>query len=220
LSESRSRIYQQTYNITPQLLGSRTETDKTFIGLRTAKPRTADLLHNHKLRAEAANNNGRPDECHSDQWEAFDLEGSLGIKELIYMGFSSLDPDDHGATAYGVGTGSSSSPTAITGTIEFSVLKNVSALGVSWSLRYFKGPGGMLGANRTDQHKITISFAPVGSLIAAANTKINKAIGITTTAAAPGQVADAVVNATNASVAAQNYSALQSITNSIRNPGQ
>ena len=45
------------------------------------------------------------------------------------------------------------------GTIQFLVTKNVNAVGPTWSLVHFKGPGGFGGLSQVNTDKITLSFA-------------------------------------------------------------
>jgi hypothetical protein len=91
------------------------------------------------------------------------LTGELGIEDLIAVGLTSLDPankailptTDKFAAAKGAIFGSS---------ITFTIVRNVNAVGPTWTLRSFKGPGsgstGLANAGRTDTHTLLISFAP------------------------------------------------------------
>jgi hypothetical protein len=95
------------------------------------------------------------DSCNRD-WERFDLQGDLGIKEIAYMGLHALGSE---ATAYNA-TKDGKATDSIAGTIQFVLTKNVSSVGPMWTLVHFKGPGGLFGASRVNTHKIAIAFAP------------------------------------------------------------
>ena len=45
------------------------------------------------------------------------------------------------------------------GSIQFLVTKNVNAVGPTWTLVHFKGPGGLLSASQVNTDKITLAFA-------------------------------------------------------------
>ncbi len=84
------------------------------------------------------------------------LAGDLGLRDQIFMGLHAFyhdstdtydptpkPPDSFGATA------------------SFDVYKGITNLGPTWTLVNFKGPGGGLGYQRDDLHKIAITFVPV-----------------------------------------------------------
>lgn len=78
------------------------------------------------------------------------LNGDLGIKETVALGLKSID----GAPNLSFGEDS-----AFGQTIQFTVTKNVSGIGPTWTLAKFTGPGGLFGAERADLHKLSISFS-------------------------------------------------------------
>jgi hypothetical protein len=88
--------------------------------------------------------------------DRFDLTGNLGIIETVDMGLSSYDAGD------GVNFPISDEKKSAFGqAIQFVITKNVSGVGPVWTLVHFIGPGGFLGAERVDTHKLIISFAQV-----------------------------------------------------------
>lgn len=100
------------------------------------------------------------------------LNGNLGLVEVIKMGLGSIDAGDlgvrHGAekkAAFGT-------------TIEFELLKAVSASGPTWTLSHFKGPGKLFSTQRNDTHKLAISFSKKAGLA------INAATGAAAAASA------------------------------------
>jgi len=93
------------------------------------------------------------------------LNGKLGIEEVIDMAFGSIDPDDQGIdlpdtaaedTSSRKGGGSKA---AFGTSLEFSLLGGITASGVTFTLVHFKGPGRLFSGQRSDTHKVTISFA-------------------------------------------------------------
>jgi hypothetical protein len=81
--------------------------------------------------------------------DTFDLTGNLGIIETVDLGLRSVDTSD--AAQY-------QKEKAFGQSIQFAVTKNVSALGPTWTLVRFTGPGGLFGAERIDTHELIISF--------------------------------------------------------------
>jgi len=94
------------------------------------------------------------------------LNGKLGIEEVIDMAFGSIDPDDQGIDlpegSTEVGDGSSrkggGSKAAFGTSLEFDLLGGITASGVTFTLVHFKGPGKFFATQRSDTHKVTISF--------------------------------------------------------------
>jgi hypothetical protein len=84
----------------------------------------------------------------------YDLAGDLGIDEVIRIALHSIDEDDTASL------NGAKSTDAFGETVQFTVVKNVNAVGPNWALQRFKGPGGFIGVGRTDTHKLVISFAP------------------------------------------------------------
>jgi hypothetical protein len=84
-------------------------------------------------------------------WHNYNLEGDLGIAEVVGTGLGAFDDDDKVLASKATNT--------ISTTISFDVFLGATNFGPIWSLRYFKnGPG--LGFNFDHQHKLIISFAP------------------------------------------------------------
>jgi hypothetical protein len=89
--------------------------------------------------------NANPHNCPSADTN---LSGTLGIKDFVAMAARTQGLDTQNASGKGVFGGS----------IQFLVTKNLSAIGPTWSLVHFKGPGaGSLSEVNTD--KVTLAFA-------------------------------------------------------------
>jgi hypothetical protein len=58
-------------------------------------------------------------------------------------------------------------------TIEFQVVSGLSSAGPTWSLKYFRGPGKLFSAQRTDTHRLTISFGLSAGEAVTNNNKLN-----------------------------------------------
>jgi hypothetical protein len=71
------------------------------------------------------------------QVETFGLTGTLGIVETVEMGLGSIGHDD---------VAKFKSDKAFGKTIQFVVTKNLNAVGPTWTLTRFVGPGGLAGA--------------------------------------------------------------------------
>jgi hypothetical protein len=76
------------------------------------------------------------------------LSGTLGIVDFVAMAAPSEGLDTTTAPDKVFG-----------GTIQFLVTKNVNAVGPTWTLVHFKGPGGLGGLSQVNTDKITLSFA-------------------------------------------------------------
>jgi hypothetical protein len=74
------------------------------------------------------------------------LSGTLGISDFVAMAAQSEGLDTSSDKVFG-------------GTIQFLVTKNVNALGPTWTLVHFKGPGGLLNVSQVNTDKITLAFA-------------------------------------------------------------
>jgi hypothetical protein len=86
------------------------------------------------------------------------LAGKLGLDEVVKMAFDSIAPNedkDKGLALYENKQKSASFGTSI----QFVITKNVNSIGPTWTLAHFKGPGKLFLAQRTDTHKLSISFA-------------------------------------------------------------
>ena len=83
------------------------------------------------------------------------LNGDLGLAEVIGNAFGSLDgPSDDGKDFRTDAKKGGSFGT----TIQFVIIKNLNG-GPTWTLSHFKGPGKLFSTQRTDTHKVSISFA-------------------------------------------------------------
>jgi hypothetical protein len=110
------------------------------------------------------------------------LHGSLGLDEVLHMAFESAnakgislgrqedgDDDDAGDRGSGSGGGKKKvkkkkkpggrSQSAFGTTIEFAVVKAIGPGGPTWTLSNFKGTGKLLTVQRSDVHRVQISFA-------------------------------------------------------------
>lgn len=76
------------------------------------------------------------------------LSGTLGIVDFVAMAARSegLDMQKSSDGVFG-------------GTIQFLVTKSISAVGPTWALVHFNGPGGLGGLSQVNTDKITLSFA-------------------------------------------------------------
>jgi len=94
------------------------------------------------------------------------LAGDLGIRNYVAM--AALTPNlDAMQTISGKGV--------FGGSMQFLVTKNLSAVGPTWSLVHFKGPGGLASLGRVNTDKMTLAFAQgpnAGKKMAAAVTPI------------------------------------------------
>lgn len=85
-----------------------------------------------------------PHECPPADTE---LAGTLGISDFVAM--ASVSPSLDQAATGGV----------FGGTISFLITKSLSALGPTWTLVHFTGPGGLVSLSQVNTDKITLSFA-------------------------------------------------------------
>ncbi|MFO1111013.1 MAG: hypothetical protein U1E61_17700 [Bradyrhizobium sp.] len=74
------------------------------------------------------------------------LSGTLGIVDFVAMAANSEGLTTTSEKVFG-------------GSIQFLITKNVSALGPTWSLVHFKGPGGLVNLSQVSTNKITLAFA-------------------------------------------------------------
>jgi hypothetical protein len=95
--------------------------------------------------------------CSAEKSADTDLAGDLGIAEVVKMGFSTAS-----LTSYHPSTGGGKDASAFGESVQFIVTMNLNGVGPTWTLKNFKGPGGLFGVSRMDTHKLTISFAPPG----------------------------------------------------------
>jgi hypothetical protein len=81
------------------------------------------------------------------------LSGTLGIVDFVAMAARSQGLDF-----------TKSADNVFGGTIQFVVTKGVSAVGPTWALVHFNGPGGLVGFSQVNTDKITLSFAQGGNV--------------------------------------------------------
>lgn len=93
--------------------------------------------------------------CVAEKNADTDLAGDLGIPEVVGMGFSTAS-----LTSYHPMTGGGSATSAFGESVQFIVTMNLNGVGPTWTLKNFKGPGGLFGASRMNTNRLTISFAP------------------------------------------------------------
>jgi len=101
----------------------------------------------------------------------YDSQGNnLGLEEIVRMAFRSIrnDPDlfiDESSdtsqpATVGAGNGGSKNTTGFSTTIEFTITKNLNAVGPTWIYTKFKGPGPLGEIERADEQTIMIAFSP------------------------------------------------------------
>jgi hypothetical protein len=78
------------------------------------------------------------------------LSGALGLSDFVAMASLTQGLDQ---------TQKLSGKGVFGGTIQFIVTKSLSALGPTWTLLHFKGPGGLLGLSEVNTDKVTFAFA-------------------------------------------------------------
>jgi hypothetical protein len=78
------------------------------------------------------------------------LSGDLGIRDFVAMAAQTRNLDQSKNSA---GKG------VFGGSIQFLVTKNLSAVGPTWSLIHFKGPGPLANVSEVNTDKITLAFA-------------------------------------------------------------
>jgi hypothetical protein len=114
-------------------------------------------------------------------------QNNLGLEEIVKMAFRAIrnDPDafpESGAGGSGEGGGGGSgnaagggsgnaagakNTSAFSATIQFIVTKNLNAVGPTWTLQWYKGPGNLAEVARADTQLIMIEFSPGASKTAA-----------------------------------------------------
>ncbi len=95
------------------------------------------------------NTNAAYGDCPQDAH--FNLEGKLGIRDLVLLDVSSADSvssrplnrEDKGEFG---------------GTIEFTLVRNINSAGPTWEFADFEGPGGLGKLDRTSVNTLTIAF--------------------------------------------------------------
>ena len=125
---------------------------------------TADLLYSlgaiaRETAIERAGNNGvlpaDSDYACPAVWQT-NLDGELGLTTAGLMGLRTND----------VNTGDSLGKTAaFGGQIQFIVTKNLNGVGPTWTLKSFKGPGGLAGISEVNTDKIVFAFAMQNPII-------------------------------------------------------
>ncbi len=110
-------------------------------------------------------------------WNAFNLEGDLGLKDQIYIGlhtFPRAASKDVAPARYIPTQTGQTSPDSFGGTVSFDVFKGITSLGPTWTITNFKGLGGGVGYQRDDLDKLVISFAPASYQPPKKNEKVAK----------------------------------------------
>jgi hypothetical protein len=94
----------------------------------------------------------------------YDPHGNnLGLEEVVKMAFRAIrnDPDAfNGSDGGGGGGAGAKNTTAFSSTIQFIVTKNLNAVGPTWTLEWYKGPGNLAELSRADTQQIIIEFSP------------------------------------------------------------
>jgi hypothetical protein len=88
------------------------------------------------------------------EFNPYNLTGDIGIQEVVDKAFTTMSSDSK------MTPGSPQTSTAFGESLQFVLVKSLTAVGPTWTLKHFKGPGGFLNTSRTDTHKLIISFAP------------------------------------------------------------
>jgi hypothetical protein len=88
------------------------------------------------------------------EFSPYNLTGDIGIREIVDKAFTTMALDTKTVP------GSPQTSTAFGESMQFVLVKSLTAFGPTWTLTHFKGPGGFLSTTRTDTHKLIISFAP------------------------------------------------------------
>jgi hypothetical protein len=152
------------------------------------------------------------------RWHNFNLEGDLGLRELIYTGLHSFDKSDvatfessqTGFASDGSsddsddGTQKAGSQDGFGGTVSFDIFKGLSGVGPTWTLVKAKTSGGV-GLQRDDLHKIVITFVPV-------------ALSVKSNQAQTPYVGDAKAFARTINAELANRAVLNSIVQAINKP--
>lgn len=92
----------------------------------------------------------------------FNLEGKLGLQDMVWANFSSRSSFVAAESPLGPSGGASAAKAEFGGKVEFTVTRNINAAGPTWTLSRFKGPGGLAKLDRTTVNTLTIAFAPAG----------------------------------------------------------
>jgi hypothetical protein len=87
------------------------------------------------------------------------LAGNLGLKEKVTAALLTADKQ-------GVTTAPTPTSGEFTGVINFTVTKNVNAVGPTWTLTHFKGPGNLLSLSEVNLDKLSFAFAEGKSPVA------------------------------------------------------
>lgn len=93
------------------------------------------------------------------------LAGEIGLVKSAEMAFTS--------EGLNLNTKLSGSSGAFGGYVSFVITKNLNAVGPTWTLTHFKGPGGLLGLSEVNTDKLTFAFAErsaTGAIARAAQT--------------------------------------------------
>jgi hypothetical protein len=105
---------------------------------------------NYSLAERQALNKDFPGSRVCGQSPDTNLSGDLGLKNSWDLALTGLTYTDWKAT------GANGGPFG--GTVSFTVKKQVTATGPTWTLKYYKGPGSFLTAYETNVDKLTFAF--------------------------------------------------------------
>ena len=84
-----------------------------------------------------------------------ELAGDLGIRSAVDMAFTTPN-NNFGAKLSGTSG-------AFGGYVTFTITKNLNAVGPTWTLKHFKGPGSLAGISEVNTDKIAFAFAQAGA---------------------------------------------------------
>jgi hypothetical protein len=79
------------------------------------------------------------------------LAGDLGLRESVQMALTSPDLN--------LGTKLTGTDGAFGGYVSFVITKNLNAVGPTWTLTHFKGPGSLAGVSEVNTDKLIFAFA-------------------------------------------------------------
>ncbi len=87
------------------------------------------------------------------------LSGDLGIRNFVAMAALTQHLNESNNSAGKDQSKNSAGKSVFGGSIQFLVTKNLSAVGPTWSLIHFKGPGPLANVSEVNTDKITFAFA-------------------------------------------------------------
>ena len=181
LSTQATRIYGQDASIKMKDITVNSITD-TALGKRILHPKDKETLAEDAKEAAEARYDSLS--CEETVKAKYGLSGQLGIKEIADIGFQSLK-NTKGDIISPNAAGGGNPYGAFGQSMQFILTRNVSAVGPTWIVTHFKGPGvsgGLFAAGRVETNKVIVAFEPPAETPAAA------AAGV------PGTAARSLVN--------------------------